>query len=223
MRITALQPQATNLNRINVFVDGQFLLGVNALIVLQWGLEVEQELSPAQIEQLRSEETLQQAVDRALNYLSFRPRSREEVRRYLYRKQTPPELIDTVLARLDSLDMVNDHAFASFWLETREQFSPRGARALKNELRIKGVKREIVDELIDEEQDDERALRAGHKKALLLMRQPNLDYATFRSRLGSFLQRRGFGYEVSTRTVKSLWQKLKEDAAEDVAEFDEHE
>jgi regulatory protein len=170
---------------------------------------------------LRSEEALQQAVDRALNYLSFRPRSREEVRRYLRSKQTPPELIDAALARLDRLDMVNDHAFTSFWVETREQFSPRGARALKNELRIKGVSREIVDELIDDEQDEERALRAGRKKALLLLRQPAMDYATFRSRLGSFLQRRGFGYAVSTRTVKDLWQELKEDADEDILESDD--
>jgi regulatory protein len=214
MRITALQPQANNPNRINLFVDGQFLLGVNALIVLRMDLAVDQELSPDQLEELRSEEVLQQAVDRALNYLSFRPRSREEVRRYLRRKETPPELIDAVLARLDSLDLVNDRSFASFWLEAREQFSPRGAQALRNELRMKGVERDVVDELVDEEKDEERALLAGRKKALSLLRLPDMDYATFRTRLGSFLQRRGFRYEVATRTVKTLWQELGEEQSE---------
>lgn len=210
MRITALQPQATNPERVNVFVDGHFLLGVSTLIVYQMGLEVEQEISAAQVEQLRYEETLQQAVDRALNYLSFRPRSREEVRRYLRRKETPPAMVDAVLARLDHLDLINDHTFATFWLESREQFSPRGAHALKNELRMKGVAREVVDELVDDEKDEQRALVAGRKKALSLVRVPDMDYATFRSRLGSFLQRRGFGYEIATRTVKALWQELKE-------------
>lgn len=211
MRITALQPQATNPERVNVFVDGHFLLGVSTLLVYQMGLEVEQEISSTQIEQLRYEERLQQAVDRALNYLSFRPRSREEVRRYLRRKETPPEMIDAVLARLDHLDLVNDHAFASFWLEAREQFSPRGSHALKNELRMKGVAREVVDELVDDEKDEERALAAGRKKASSLVRMPDIDYATFRSRLGSFLQRRGFNYEIATRTVRALWQELKEE------------
>jgi regulatory protein len=211
MQITALQPQSGNPNRTNVFVDGQFLLGVNTLIVLQMGLEVNQEISGDQLEELRREEALQQAVDRALNYLSFRPRSREEVRLYLRRKETPPELIDAVLTRLDALNLVNDRSFASFWLENREQFSPRGAQALRNELRRKGVEREVVDELVDEEKDEERALLAGRKKALSLIRLPDMDYATFRTRLGSFLQRRGFGYEVATRTVKTLWQQLKEE------------
>src|SRR5713226_9211476 len=103
MRITTLQTQATNMERINISVDGHFLMGANALIVLQMGLQVGQELTEAQLEQLRNEEALQQAVDRALNYLSFRPRSRQEVRNYLRRKDTPPELIDTVLSRLDRL------------------------------------------------------------------------------------------------------------------------
>jgi regulatory protein len=211
MRITSLQTQATDHERVSVFVDDHFLLGVNALIVLQLGLRVGQTLSAEQLVQLRSEEALQQAVDRALNYLSFRPRSREEVRRYLKRKETPLELIDTVLTRLDKLDFVNDRAFASFWIESREHFNPRGSNVLKNELRMKGVDRDVVDELVSDEQDGERALIAGRKKAFSLLRLPAMDYKTFRTRLGAFLQRRGFGFSVTTHTVKALWEELKEE------------
>src|SRR5258708_26482669 len=126
MRITTLEPQANQPERINLYVDGRFLLGVNAAIVLQMGLQLGQELMPDQLELLRREEAEQRAVDRALNYLSFRPRSREEVRRYLRRKETPPEIIDAALARLDRLDFVNDHSFAEFWIGTRDQFIPLG-------------------------------------------------------------------------------------------------
>src|SRR5260370_15617751 len=215
MRNSALERHVNNAERINLYVDGHFLLGVNAEIVLKMGLQVEQELLPEHLEQLRSEEAEQQAVDRALNYLSFRPRSREEVRRYLRRKETPPEIIEAALARLDRLDFVNDRAFAEFWIETRGQFNPRGAHALKNELRMKGVEREVVDELVDDEQDEERALRAGRKKAMSLVNVPNMDYARFRNRLGPFLQRRGFGYDVTTRTVRALWEELKEEPEEE--------
>ena len=209
MRITALQPQATNANRINLFVDDRFLMGVNTLIVLQLALEVGQELTAEQLAQLQHEEQLQQAVDRALNYLSFRPRSREEMRRYLRRKETNPELIEPVLERLDSLNLINDRDFTSFWVETREQFNPRGSHALRNELRMKGVSRDVVDELITDENDEELALKAGRKKAYSLLRLPDIDYATFRNRLGSFLQRRGFGYEIATKTVKTLWEEMQ--------------
>ena len=210
MRITALEPQVNNPERINLFVDGRFLLGISAALVLQLGMYVEQEVTPEQLDQLHHDEVEQQAVERALNFISYRPRSRAEVRRYLLRKETPPEIIETALARLDHLDYVNDRAFAGFWIENREQFSPRGSRALRNELRLKGVDRELVDEMVDEEQDEARALLAGRKKALSLLHQPAMDYATFRNRLGSFLQRRGFGYDVATRTVKALWQEMQD-------------
>lgn len=216
MKITALEPQANNAERVNLYVDGRFLLGVSAAVALQMGLKLGQELSPAQLERLRNEEAVQQAVERAYNFLSYRPRSREEVRRYLRRKQTAPEIIDAALERLDRLELVNDHEFASFWAENREQYSPRGARAIKNELRMKGVNREVVDELISDEKDEEFALRAGRKKALSLLHNPAMDFMTFRTRLGSFLQRRGFDYEIVARTVKALWQELKpEDVIED--------
>jgi regulatory protein len=218
MQITSLQAQATQAERINIFIDGKFLLAASALTVLQMGLQVGQELSETQLEQLRHEEALQQALKHALNYLSLRPRSRQEVRNYLHRKNTPPALIDPIMERLDRLDLVNDRAFAAFWLEAREQFRPKGSYALKNELCMKGVQRDLVDELVDEERDEERALHAARKKAQSLLHQPAIDYATFYRRLGSFLQRRGFGYDVVTRTVKQLWEELKHKQVDDMQE-----
>ncbi len=67
----------------------------------------------------------------------------------------------------------------------------------------------MVDELVDAEKDEERALSAGRKKALSLVRIPGMDYATFRTRLGSFLQRRGFGYAVALHSVRTLWEELR--------------
>jgi len=211
LRITTLQPQANNPERVNIFVDGQFLQGANALLVYQMGLATGQELTQEQLTQLRDEEILQKAVDRALNFLSFRPRSRAEVRRYLKGKAVEPEVIEAVMQRLDRLELVNDRDFASFWIENREQFSPRGAQALKNELRMKGVQRDIIDELVSGEQDEDLAMQVARKKALSLIQQPNIDYATFYRRLGSFLQRRGFDYEITSRMVKTLWKDLRSD------------
>jgi regulatory protein len=208
MHITSLQPQSKDPERLNLFVDGQFLMGIHALIALQMGLKVGQELTQQQVEQLRQEEALQQAIARALNYLSFRPRSREEVKRYLHRKETPAELIDRVLERLDQLELINDQAFAEFWIESRARFNPKGAQAIRSELRQKGVTREVVEEMVDDEQDEERAHQAARKKAQSLIGQPDMDFKTFRLRLGSFLQRRGFSYEIATRTIRELWQEL---------------
>ncbi|HTI13627.1 MAG TPA: RecX family transcriptional regulator [Dictyobacter sp.] len=215
MRITALQSQTTDPDRISVFVDDHFFMGVNAFIVLKMKLRIGQELTSELQAQLQQEEALQKAVDRAMNYLSFRPRSRDEVRRYLRKKETPPELIDVALEKLDHLNLVDDRAFTSFWVESRARFRPKGAQALRHELRMKGVKREVVDEMISDEHDEEQALQAGRQKAQVLMRQAGIDFMTFRARLGPFLQRRGFGYDVAKRTVQTLWDELGGDSTDE--------
>jgi regulatory protein len=212
MRITALEPQAHNPERVNLYLDDKFALGISAELMLNMRLHLNQELSAAELEELKSAEAHQQAVERAINYLSFRPRSQEEVRRYLRKKETPPEIIEAVLERLQRLDYLNDRSFTSFWVENRERFNPRGAQALRSELRMKGVEREIVDEVVDDEHDEELALRAASRKAALLLQTPSIDYATFRNRLGGFLQRRGFSYEIVARVVRALWQEHQNDS-----------
>src|SRR6185312_10817376 len=157
MRITALEQQVKNPERVNLYIDGKFALGISAELMLKMNLHLDQELSTADLEALQNEETRQQAVERAINYLSFRPRSQEEVRRYLRKKETPPDIIEAVLERLQRLDYLDDRSFASFWVENRERFNPRGSQALRNELRMKGVEREIVEETVDDEHDEELA------------------------------------------------------------------
>jgi regulatory protein len=215
MRITALEQQAHNPNRVNLYVDDHFLLGISAELMLTQGLHVDQELTAADIENLQHSETRQQAIERAINYLSFRPRSQAEVRRYLRKKETPPEIIEAVIEHLTKRDYINDKAFASFWVESRDQFNPRGSQGLRSELSTKGIEREIIEEVVDKEQDGELALRAGRKKALLLLQTGEIDFSKFRNRLGGFLQRRGFSYDVISRTVRALWQELKEGETEE--------
>jgi len=119
-------------------------------------------------------------------------------------------LIEAVLEHLREKDYLNDRSFAEFWVESRERFNPRGSQALRHELRLKGVEREIVDEAVDGEQDEELARRAAARKAEQLRQAPGMDFNTFRNRLGGFLQRRGFSYGITARIVKELWQEEEE-------------
>jgi regulatory protein len=215
MHITALEQQAHNPERFNLFVDDRFLLGISAELMLTQRLHVGQELSAEELDQLQYAEARQQAIERSINYLSYRPRSTTEVRRYLRKKETPDEIIESVIEHLQHLDYVNDKAFASFWVENREHFNPKGAQALRSELSTRGVEREIIEELVDGEQDEDLALRAGRKKALQLLQDADLDFTKFRNRLGGFLQRRGFSYQVISRTVRALWQELRVEQAEE--------
>ncbi|MBX5450709.1 regulatory protein RecX [Thermogemmatispora sp.] len=214
MQITAIEPLANKSELVNLFVDGHHLLTVSVLVVERLGLAVGQELSAEQLVRLRREAALQEALDRALNYLSFRPRSRQEVHHYLRRRGTAPDLIEAVLERLTELKLVDDRAFATFWVESRERFHPESAQALRSELRARGIAPEIAAEVVNQEDDEERALRAGRKKVQALLRgKAGKNYEAFRNQLGAFLLRRGFSYETAKRIVRQLWHESRANAA----------
>ena len=71
--------------------------------------------------------------------LEARPRSTDEIRRRLRYAGYRADLVETVLDRLTELGYLDDAAFAQAWVESRDRARPRGARALRDELRRLGV------------------------------------------------------------------------------------
>jgi regulatory protein len=115
------------------------------------------------------------------------------------------ERIERVIARLRELRLVDDRAFADFWLDERARHRPRGARALKAELFQKGIAREVVDQALDPERDEsDDAYRAATRRAATLS---TLDERLFRQRLAQLLQRRGFGWEAIEGAVERCWSE----------------
>ena len=101
---------------------------------------------------------------------------------------------------------MDDLAFAQFWRDNRQSFSPRSQRLTRSELRQKGVAEDIIDQVVAKVSDEESAYRAAQARA---RRLPRSDYQSFRRRLGEYLKRRGFGYGVIKPTVERVWQEAE--------------
>ena len=105
------------------------------------------------------------------------------------------------LARLERMGYVDDRAFALYWIENRERFRPRGPRALRYELRQKGIPESMINEVLDGLDPASSARQAAEDKARRLR---GLAPEAFRERLGAFLVRRGFEYDVVREVVDQL-------------------
>lgn len=148
----------------------------------------------------------QDCINAALRYLSYRPRSEKEIELRLSRRGFDDSSIEGVLQNLKEQLIVDDRAFARFWRQNRESFSPRSRTLLKRELKEKGIAADIIDEELEEFDDEWSAYMAAQKKMKAFAL---LDCRDFRHRLGAFLRRRGFGYTITNHTVSQLWQEIK--------------
>ena len=204
-RITAIEPQQKNLQRVNIYLDGEFAFGL-AVVVAAW-LRVGQELGEERIASLKTQDEREIVYQKALHFLSYRPRSSAEVRQNLSKRGISEALIEEILNRLQNTGLVNDETFAQAWVENRNTFRPRGKTALRMELRRKGLSNEIVQSVLDTQVNDAAlALEAARKYA---RRLSGLDWPEFRQKLSGFLARRGFLYTTLAPVVSEVWKETQ--------------
>ena len=202
-KITAIEPQQKNPQRVNIYLDGEFAFGL-ARFTTGW-LKVGQELSEEKVAALQVEDANEMAYQKALHFLSYRQRSSAEVRQNLTKRGTPESLVEETLNRLQRAGLVNDQEFARAWVENRNTFRPRSKSALRLELRRKGLSDEIVQPVLDEQVDEEAlAFEAARKYA---RRLAGLEWPEFRQKLGGFLTRRGFSYTTLALVVSEVWKE----------------
>jgi len=207
MIISAIERQKRR-QRVNVYGDeGRFAFALALHLAEDAGLHSGLELSEAQVNALQEADARHSAYEAALRLLSYRPRSEKEMRRRLGRRGIGLRLIDETVRQLRERGYLDDEAFARFWTETREATSPRSRRLIAQELRAQGVDTETAAAATVSVADEEAAYRAAGRR---LHAFRGLDYETFRRRLGGFLVRRGFSYDVARRTMDRCWQEASE-------------
>lgn len=188
-KITALKQQKHDKRRVNVYVDGEFAFGLAEIEAVS--LRVGDWLSDERIAELKAGDAIEKARDKALNYLSYRPRSEWELRHYLRDKEFDDDVIDLVLGRLRRADLVDDLEFARYWIENRLRFRPRGRWALKQELRQKRINTGVIEKALVDFDEAEALKKAVQRHARRLQHLPS---EKFQRRLIQRLARRGFSY-----------------------------
>jgi regulatory protein len=171
--------------------------------------------SPAERRERRASETDPAVVlAAAVRFLESRQRSIREVRRRLGQAGYPTPLIEAAIDRLGELGYLDDEAFARAWVESRDRARPRGERALRSELALKGVPREIVDRVLAERRpasegtagdgtaDEAAAERLLERRGRALLRIA--DVRVRRNRAYALLARSGFDPDVAGRVAAAF-------------------
>lgn len=206
--ISALEVQKRNKERVNVYLDGQYAFAVTMLVAV--GLRKGQFLSDADIEQLNSQDERNRAYDRAIRFLGFRPRSQAEVTRYLRDKKYSSEVITDTINRLIQQEYLDDQAFARSWVMDRQRLRPRSRRALRYELRQKGIDENVIEKTLADLDEDDLAWRALESK---LRQWKHLAKPDFKKKAMGFLSRRGFNYEIVREVTDRAWESLDSSSA----------
>lgn len=192
--ITSIKQQK-NKNRVNVYLDGEFGFGIDLDNFVLLHLKVDQELTDKEVEEIVKKAEFQKTLDKILRFATVRPRSKKEILDYFRRKKVHSSLHGSFFEKLKHFELLDDEKFAKWWVEQRQEFRPKPKRILNQELRIKGIKQETIDEVLGAEKVDEEKMARGllEKKAY---KWKNLPPREARLKKSQYLAGKGFGWDI---------------------------
>ena len=208
--ITALKVQKRNPNRVNIFLDDEFAFGLYLFTAAC--LKVGQKISQNLIEKLQEDDQIEAGYQKALRFISYKPRTKADIQKKLLESGFDKESISIVIKRLIEKGYLDDHLYAKNWIENRSVFRPRSHKLFTWELRNKKVSEEIISEVVGNAVPDEQlALLAAEKYA---RRLSGCEKDVFIRRLSGYLNRRGFSYSIVKPLVIETWEKLRQSKLE---------
>lgn len=137
-----------------------------------------------------------------LNQLSYAPKTRSQLREVLLKREIPEDVADEVLSQFADVGLIDDAAFAKAWVESRHHSKGLAGRALKAELRRRGVGSDDINEAVaalDPDAETETARRLVERK---LSSTRGLPTETRTRRLAGMLARKGYPAGLAFRIIR---------------------
>ncbi|MFA5410519.1 MAG: regulatory protein RecX [Candidatus Omnitrophota bacterium] len=149
-------------------------------------------------------DALQKARNYAFLLLKFRLRSEKELAERLKRKKFEPRVISETLAFLKEKRFLDDRLFAKTWIEWRIA-KPLGVIRLRQELRAKGIDKEIIDETLEEVKKNysEESVVSGLAKERF-KKLKGVERNKAKQRILGYLLRRGFSTDLVIEAIRRL-------------------
>ena len=146
-----------------------------------------------------------------LRALTGAPKTRQQLAELLARRGVPDDAATAVLDRFTEVGLIDDAAFARAWVSSRQAGRGLARRALRAELRAKGVEPEVAAEAVELVDDEEERAAARRLVQRRLTGMRRLDRATATRRLMGMLARKGYSGGLAAAVVREALDTLPGD------------
>lgn len=208
MIITKIEKQKNNNKRYSIFIDNEFAFGIDEIDLLYYKLKENEPLDNEKYEYILNKLLLKRAKDKALKYLGYKMRSKNQVIKKLQEYEFPPNVINKVIKVLEKYNYINDEDFAKAFIKDKLNLKGHGVFKISYDLKMLGVDEEIFKKYLYDEEfiNEEKKAKDLLLKKLGNKNIENLDYKE-KQKIYAYLARRGFSYD----SIKKAFNSLLED------------
>lgn len=141
---------------------------------------------------------------KALNFISYRIRSKKEVYTKLKKEDVPEEHIDKIISKLEEDEYINDYRFAKAFFESKTRINKWSNKRIEYELIQKGISKDIINEfsLNFKELEFENAMDLVEKK--ITQWENKFEGFKLKNKIYTFLSSKGFDYSIIEKVISEL-------------------
>ena len=209
MKVTDIQDQKNNKQRVSVFVDNEYAFSLDREDLFFLKIKVGRELTKEDIDECVTACNFTKARNKAFDIISRKPLSSYELITKLKEKGYDTIVCEKVKEELTSLGYIDDASYANLFLEYCLS-KMWVKRKIEFEMINKGLSKDIIDEVlnsIDNEEQDEKI----KETILLKYKGENLSDIKVKAKITRYFASRGFDFSVIEKAIRQAIGEMEND------------
>jgi len=208
MTITSIEQAKKNIDRVNIFLDGEFWVGLDKNELIELKLHKDLTISEEEKKAIEDKSTKGKVKNRVLNYIFIRPHSKREIiDHFKVKPDIQKEVLVDIVEKLEGQNIISDLEFAKWYIEGRLASGKHGANKIRAELMKKGVNNKFIEIAMHEKTSSEEfedkldgQIRTYIEKLSKSIKSK--DERDFKNKLIQRLMSRGFKFDDIKKALK---------------------
>ena len=207
-KVTDIEVQKKNAQRVNVYIDEEFAFPCSLELVYKYGLQKGKEIQKENLKEIAEEDNFLKGKTCALRCIERTYKSEKQVIDKLSLKGFEENVINRVIDFMKNYDFVDDERYVENYI--KEKMRTSGRNKIKFALIKKGISKDIIEEKLEvllASGEKEVALGLGERKLITLMKSEN-DRNKLYKKLSDFLVRSGYSYDIVSGVVNTVLKDI---------------
>ena len=203
-KITKIEIQKRNKERVNLFLDDEYAFSLSTELVYKEALKVNEEVDSKKLGVLAEREGLIRCKDSALRIIERSYKTEKEVRDKLSLKGYEDNAINKSIEFLKEYNFINDIKYTKAFI--KDKLNSSGSNKIKYTLIQKGISKELIEEELsnlNEDNEKKVAIDLAKKKFMIIKKRENDNYK-ISGKLYRYLLSKGYGYDIVNEVVKEV-------------------
>lgn len=203
-KITSIEVQKKNQNRVNIYVDNEYAFACDAELIYKHGIKKDSSIDVQEISEIVKDDEFIKCKNSALRTVEKAYKTEKELIDKLKERGFEEDTIYKVLSFLKEYNLINDEKYAEMYIKDR--LRTQGRNKIKYALIRKGISEDILSEKlenIDSEDEDDTAFKLAEKRYNILKKKESDKYK-LSQKLFRFLLSKGYDYDCCNKVVRRL-------------------